>query len=225
MGTALAAVPRTLCHTASSSPPFSTPSFSLMRLCQHVFSDAPALMPNNELLPSPPLPLTPPAPLPLPLLLLLPPQSSPPPPMISFTSSCLQSLWILGMKALSNFNYDYAKFNFKKLTATSPGFILGYWGLAMSSAQLVGEGGGGSYLSGLGAQRTLPVPPPPSALERRGPPRLQGCPSSWQGDAAAAGGAAEWSRGDVLPGSRRCEPWCGCVWGGEGRCSSSWGCS
>ena len=103
------------------------------------------------------------------------------------------------MKALSNFNYDYAKFNFKKLTSTSPGFILGYWGLAMSSAQLVREGGGvACCLSGLGggAQRSITHPSPsslPSALECRGPSSLQGCPSSRTGDAAAAGGAAEWS--------------------------------
>jgi hypothetical protein len=48
-----------------------------------------------------------------------------------------QALWILGMKALSNFQYDLCKAVFNELMTIHPDFILGYWGAAMTLNQLL----------------------------------------------------------------------------------------
>ena len=44
---------------------------------------------------------------------------------------------VLGVKSVSNFNYDYCKFNFQKLIKARPSFVMGYWGLAMCYSQLL----------------------------------------------------------------------------------------
>jgi hypothetical protein len=48
-----------------------------------------------------------------------------------------QSLFILGVKSLSNFMYDYCQVVFDELVRRRPDFVLGYWGRAMCNAQLI----------------------------------------------------------------------------------------
>lgn len=48
-----------------------------------------------------------------------------------------QALFILGVKALSNFQYDFCRVIFDDLLASSPDFVLAYWGRAMCNAQLI----------------------------------------------------------------------------------------
>eukprot|EP00966_Prymnesium_polylepis_P085687 1983758-Prymnesium_polylepis.1 len=46
-----------------------------------------------------------------------------------------QALWVLGVKSLANFMYDFCKVIFDELIASYPAFILGYWGRSMCNAQ------------------------------------------------------------------------------------------
>mmetsp|Transcript_57161 Transcript_57161/g.99976 ORF Transcript_57161/g.99976 Transcript_57161/m.99976 type:complete len:851 (-) Transcript_57161:116-2668(-) len=48
-----------------------------------------------------------------------------------------QALFILGMKSFSNFQFDYCKHVFDKLTRDKSDFILGYWGRSLCNSQLV----------------------------------------------------------------------------------------
>ena len=48
-----------------------------------------------------------------------------------------QALFVLGMKALSNFNYDLCKIVFKELVDSDGEFKMGYFGLAMCGSQLL----------------------------------------------------------------------------------------
>ena len=48
-----------------------------------------------------------------------------------------QSLWILGMKSLANFQYDLSRAVFLELTTSHPSFVFGYWGAALSLNQLL----------------------------------------------------------------------------------------
>ena len=48
-----------------------------------------------------------------------------------------QALFVLGMKALSNFNYDLCKIVFKELVDSDGDFKMGYFGLAMCGSQLL----------------------------------------------------------------------------------------
>ena len=48
-----------------------------------------------------------------------------------------QALFILGVKALSNFMYDYCKAVFDELIEKKPEFVMGYWGRAMCEGQLI----------------------------------------------------------------------------------------
>ena len=58
-----------------------------------------------------------------------------------------QALFVLGMKALSNFNYDLCKIIFEELVESDKDFKMGYFGKAMCGSQLLwGVENGGDRL-------------------------------------------------------------------------------